>query len=214
MIGRWLTRDPISYDGGENLYAYCGNNPVGMFDPSGLDGGAWQSFLNHLKAGCSSLKASAAHVWNSLDEADYLGGFILGLGPDYTAYSPGDPHSQQLKRSKDGTQIENELAQLGFPLFAQGKITTSMAAKNSFTEWNGTQFEVGAFTWDAKRQGNMMLIHAHNVSSFNSLVYHIPSFFFGDGAGQWNRNTFPYFGNVTQDFYWRIPVPSHKSKCR
>ena len=33
--GRWLTRDPIGYAGGLNLYAYCGNEPVGGVDPSG-----------------------------------------------------------------------------------------------------------------------------------------------------------------------------------
>lgn len=34
--GRWLTRDPIGYQGGLNLYAYCGNDPVDALDPSGL----------------------------------------------------------------------------------------------------------------------------------------------------------------------------------
>jgi len=33
---RWLTRDPIGLLGGVNPYAYCGNNPVGAADPSGL----------------------------------------------------------------------------------------------------------------------------------------------------------------------------------
>jgi hypothetical protein len=36
-MGRWLTRDPIGYAGGENLYEYCGGNPVGKIDPSGLE---------------------------------------------------------------------------------------------------------------------------------------------------------------------------------
>lgn len=27
-LGRWLNRDPIEEDGGENLYAFCGNNPT------------------------------------------------------------------------------------------------------------------------------------------------------------------------------------------
>ena len=26
--GRWISRDPIEEEGGENLYAFCGNNPV------------------------------------------------------------------------------------------------------------------------------------------------------------------------------------------
>jgi len=34
---RFLTRDPISYDGGLNLYTYCGNNPLGRMDPSGSE---------------------------------------------------------------------------------------------------------------------------------------------------------------------------------
>ena len=34
--GRWLTRDPIGYDGGINLYGYCGNDPGNRWDPLGL----------------------------------------------------------------------------------------------------------------------------------------------------------------------------------
>jgi uncharacterized protein RhaS with RHS repeats len=33
--GRWITRDPIQEQGGLNLYAYCGNNPISLRDPSG-----------------------------------------------------------------------------------------------------------------------------------------------------------------------------------
>ena len=35
--GRWLTRDPIGYDGGINLYGYVGNTGVNGIDPSGLN---------------------------------------------------------------------------------------------------------------------------------------------------------------------------------
>ncbi len=35
-LGRWLTRDPIEEDGGDNLYAFCGNNGVATFDALGL----------------------------------------------------------------------------------------------------------------------------------------------------------------------------------
>ena len=35
-LARWLTRDPLGYEGGINVYAYCEDNPIGMIDPSGL----------------------------------------------------------------------------------------------------------------------------------------------------------------------------------
>lgn len=37
--GRFLTRDPISYAGGVNLYAYGSNSPFGGHDPSGMSFG-------------------------------------------------------------------------------------------------------------------------------------------------------------------------------
>ena len=35
--GRWLSKDPILLEGGFNLYAFCGNDPVNFADPGGLD---------------------------------------------------------------------------------------------------------------------------------------------------------------------------------
>jgi RHS repeat-associated protein len=35
-LGMWLSRDPIAENGGLNLYAYVGNNPIMRYDPLGL----------------------------------------------------------------------------------------------------------------------------------------------------------------------------------
>ena len=34
--GRWISKDPILLEGGWNVYAFCGNDPVNRMDPSGL----------------------------------------------------------------------------------------------------------------------------------------------------------------------------------
>jgi RHS repeat-associated protein len=35
--GRWLSKDPIGLEGGLNLYAFCGDDPVNCTDPDGTD---------------------------------------------------------------------------------------------------------------------------------------------------------------------------------
>lgn len=36
QIGRWISKDPIKFEGGDNLYAYVLNNPVNLIDVTGL----------------------------------------------------------------------------------------------------------------------------------------------------------------------------------
>lgn len=37
QLMRWVSRDPIDYDGGDNLYGYVNGNPVTLVDPLGTD---------------------------------------------------------------------------------------------------------------------------------------------------------------------------------
>jgi RHS repeat-associated protein len=45
LIGRWISKDPILFHGGQvNLYVYVGNDPVNWVDPDGHNlilAGAW-----------------------------------------------------------------------------------------------------------------------------------------------------------------------------
>lgn len=51
--GRWLQPDPIGQAGGLNIYAYCGNDPINMVDPSGQN---WiGDFFRWIGEGLSSL---------------------------------------------------------------------------------------------------------------------------------------------------------------
>jgi RHS repeat-associated protein len=38
QLGRWITKDPIAFHGGMNVYAYAGSDPVNRIDPRGLAG--------------------------------------------------------------------------------------------------------------------------------------------------------------------------------
>ena len=42
--GRFVTRDPIGYKGGINLYGFTGNNPVNRSDPNGTDSDPFDPF--------------------------------------------------------------------------------------------------------------------------------------------------------------------------
>ena len=37
VTGRWLSKDPIGLNGGLNLYAFCGNDPINYCDFEGLE---------------------------------------------------------------------------------------------------------------------------------------------------------------------------------
>jgi RHS repeat-associated protein len=45
-LGRFLQRDPIGYEAGNNVYRYIWNTPTDITDPYGNDGGEWPSWIS------------------------------------------------------------------------------------------------------------------------------------------------------------------------
>ncbi len=74
--GRWLTRDPMGYKGGVNLYGYVGNDPVSRTDRRGYQ---WSSPGDHDGTSAEPTRAGGdGHMPVSDD-------------PTITAYHPQDP---------------------------------------------------------------------------------------------------------------------------
>lgn len=77
--GRWLTRDPIGYAGGINLYGYCVSSPVMQADPFGLN--------SSVDAYCRRYPSFCAELAKDLGMAGGLGG--AGAGAANQLNGPG-----------------------------------------------------------------------------------------------------------------------------
>ena len=72
VLGRWLSRDPIEEAGGLNLYAFCGNNALIIYDYLGFDiiyiGGAMEKTLNQLNNFGEEVGANYKFPWDAHSE--------------------------------------------------------------------------------------------------------------------------------------------------
>ena len=79
-LGRWLSRDPIGEDGGENLYGFVNNNPIIYWDLLGTESRKkWHSQEEREKSICIALKNSNGDLQKFLELYDPTFG-----GKDYT----------------------------------------------------------------------------------------------------------------------------------
>jgi len=80
--GRFLTRDPLGYAGGINLYSYTANNPVNGMDPDGLD---WLDNAANFSAGWGDTLTFGATKWGRLGAGELVGAGDANEGIDYNS---------------------------------------------------------------------------------------------------------------------------------
>jgi len=84
LSGRWLTRDPTGYDGGENAHEYCDGNPLTLADADGcLSEPWWQSLKKRVENfDITSFAAGAGDeiTWGGTKIARKYIGNALGIG--------------------------------------------------------------------------------------------------------------------------------------
>jgi RHS repeat-associated protein len=91
-LGRFISRDPIGFNGGDfNLYRYVRNRPQTLVDPSGLKWNTWD-FFNHYLAGSG----------NPVDLAD------VGLLGGFKALDGSRDLSRQIKNSINAGQTRGQ----------------------------------------------------------------------------------------------------------
>jgi RHS repeat-associated protein len=127
-LGRWLSRDPIAENGGENLYAYARNSPSNATDTSGLcPGDLWDLLEQFALGGTEGALASidsAIPFWDPF--SSYYDLNHAGVSFSYTV---GGPALQTLATAGLGN------------LFAAGRLSPEIAATFSEGQYTSTVLE-------------------------------------------------------------------------
>jgi RHS repeat-associated protein len=88
-LGRWLTRDPIDFSGGDiNLYRYVGNSVIDYYDLDGLSKGCCEQRRQELQDKIDELTRMANNALNEvreMEESIDSGLFLLTVGVFVTA---------------------------------------------------------------------------------------------------------------------------------
>ncbi len=123
--GRFISEDPIGFNSGDiNFYPYSVNNPVDLFDPSGL---TWES--------------NNTFFWD----------WVLGRGPRRRPYGPNDVQTQEMQDSISVQTLREKFYQNGcrdIRSFSYGTYEAYWdTVANPWTaDWSSTAAQVGGYS--------------------------------------------------------------------
>ena len=140
FTARFLTRDPIGYNGGLNLYGFVGNNPITRMDPEGTSGTGnwferwWHSIWHHqtsvtMNPGTPTLGNALAGnraTLNELESGDDDGNIADVKAYDTAVGRMGPGVSNGLNQA--GAALVNSAATVGVPEVREGEAVEGAVA--------------------------------------------------------------------------------------
>jgi hypothetical protein len=122
-LGRFVSRDPIGYVGGTNLYGYVGGRPTRFIDPSGLYDSDVHFYFNYYLARYLCLTGASGFITGGVNVSDaYIAAWMAQRVDDDWKTEPYDPsyrgiasgHSQDARHrfhfadNSDNTTVAND----------------------------------------------------------------------------------------------------------
>ena len=168
-------------------------------DPLGLPGG-----LNtYSYTGANTLRYMDPVGLTCMTNWVFFWDWWFERGATSRKYGDGDTENQEMQSSPPAQYMRERFKAGGCKNIQLAGYGTIRAYFETFTQPCGTQFQVGGFVWSAINVGDCKVrYHVNNTASLFSFFFHIPGLPHKDRGG-----SFPYGGNIVQDFYWTEPSP-------
>ena len=195
-VGRWLSEDPIGFNGGDgNLYRYVGNGPCRKPDPAGLrepedpfdavmlgviTPEEAQYFYNR------SREELREYIrWRLREGRDdgptfyFLLDFLRGTGDTERYYGQASPDTWQMRNSPGGKKLREEFYARGCRSFSDPFAYSTLDAAletGPFAPhyWMTRPFQVGGFlAWAINNGDGTVTFIIENRAGLNSFGYHI-----------------------------------------